>query len=81
MPRFIISVRELYEHDLRGRWQGIDTGFGVHSQPTRENATVSAVVFLDVAPLGQTRIVATEGDADELEAIRPKLLANNICRV
>ncbi|KAI9574382.1 hypothetical protein HD554DRAFT_2165880 [Boletus coccyginus] len=29
MPRFIISIRELYDRDLQNRWQGIDTGFGV----------------------------------------------------
>ena len=33
MPRLILSIRELYDQDLHGRWQGIDTGFGVVSQP------------------------------------------------
>jgi hypothetical protein len=27
MPRFIINVRELYDRDPHGRWQGIDSGF------------------------------------------------------
>jgi hypothetical protein len=50
MPRFIISVRELYDRDLRGREQGIDTGFGVLSQPNfGENTAVSAMEFADVA--------------------------------
>jgi len=74
MPRFIISVRELYEHDIRGRWQGIDTGFGVLSQPSRENAAMSVVAFSDVALLGQSRIVAMEGDVDESES---ELLVEN----
>ena len=39
MGRFIISIRELYHRDLRDRWQGIDTGFGVFSQ---------AIDFVDV---------------------------------
>ena len=33
MPRVILSIRELYDQDLHRRWQGIDTGFGVVSQP------------------------------------------------
>lgn len=28
-PRFILSVRELYARDVRGRREGIDTGFGL----------------------------------------------------
>jgi hypothetical protein len=68
MPRFIISVRELYDHDLHGRWQGIDTGFGVLSQPVFSgNAAVSAIQFADVVP-GQD---LEEGEvADDSEAIR-----------
>ncbi|KAF8126694.1 hypothetical protein EV363DRAFT_1267891 [Boletus edulis] len=45
IPRFIISIRELYDQDVRGRFH-IDTGFGVLS---RSNAgldmTVSGIVF------------------------------------
>ena len=70
MPRFIISVRELYDRDLRGRWQGIDTGFGVLSQPiSNVNAAVSAIQFADVA-LGQEQGQAAEGEMDDSEAIR-----------
>lgn len=29
MPRFIMSIRELHDNDFRGRWEGVDTGFGV----------------------------------------------------
>ena len=70
IPRFIISVRELYDRDLRGRWQGIDTGFGVLSQPiSGGNAAVSAIQFADVAP-GQEEGQVAEGEVDDSEAIR-----------
>ncbi|KAN0075457.1 hypothetical protein V8E55_011480 [Tylopilus felleus] len=62
MPRFIISIRELYDHDHRGRLQGIDTGFGVSSQPVdSENTAVSTIAFADVAG-GQEQGQAAEGD-------------------
>lgn len=72
MPRFIISVRELYDHGLGGRWQGADTGFGVLSQPNAsENAAVSAIAFADVAPEPRHwQDQAVEGNAYESEAIR-----------
>ncbi|KAF8452874.1 hypothetical protein L210DRAFT_2061202 [Boletus edulis BED1] len=44
IPRFIISIRELYAHDIQGRFH-IDTGFGVLSQP---NDAVSIIVFTDI---------------------------------
>ena len=70
MPRFIISVRELYDRSLRGRCYGIDTGFGVTSQPVFSgNATVSAIEFADVAP-GQEQGQVAEGEVGEPEAIR-----------
>lgn len=68
MPRFIISVRELYDRDLRSRWQGIHIGFGVLSQPIAgENTAVSAIALADVAP-GEDQ--GGEGDTNELEAAR-----------
>ena len=68
MPRFIISVRELYDRDLHRRQQGVDTGFGVISQAiASENVTVSATAFADVPPGPEQ---AVEGDANELEASR-----------
>ena len=77
MPRFIISVRELYDRDLRGRWQGIDTGFGVLSQPiSRGNAAVSAIQFADAAP-GQEEGQVDEGEA---EAIRLEM-RDGTCQV
>ena len=65
MPRFIISIRALYDRDLRGhRQQGIDTGFGY---VVSENAAVSAISFADVTPWqGQGQAVV--GDADDSEA-------------
>jgi hypothetical protein len=73
MPRFIISVRELYDRDLCGRWQGIDTGFGVLSQPVSGgNAAMSAIQFADVAP-GQEEGEVAKGEMDDLEAIRLEL--------
>ncbi|KAF8553830.1 hypothetical protein OG21DRAFT_1177121 [Imleria badia] len=73
MPRFIISIRELYECDLRRRRDGIDSGFGVLSQPLASgNAVVSAIAIADINS-GQTegqdqdRQVA-EDDAEDLEA-------------
>jgi hypothetical protein len=73
MPRFIISVRELYDRDLHGRWQGIDTGFGVLSQPVSDgNATISAIRFADVAP-GQEQGQVVEGEVDDSEEVRLEL--------
>ena len=70
MPRFIISVRELYDRDLRARWQGIDTGFGVLSQPISSgNVAVSAIQFADAAP-GQEEGQVAEGEVDDSEGIR-----------
>ena len=66
-PRFIISVRELYDRDLRGHRQGIDTGFGVLSQPiSNGNAAMSAIEFAAGKEQGQL----AEGEVDDSEAIR-----------
>ena len=74
MPRFIISVRELYDRDTRACWQGVDTGFGVLSQPLAgENGAVSAIAFADVVTAhGQGQVA--EGDA---EGIRLEELGAN----
>ncbi|KAF8439990.1 hypothetical protein L210DRAFT_2194096 [Boletus edulis BED1] len=67
MPRFIISVRELYDSELRVH--GIDTGFGALSHPiSSRNAVVSSIAFADVTP-GQV----VEGEAVESEAIQPEV--------
>ena len=81
MPRFIISVRELYDRDLSGRWQGIDTGFGVSSQPSSSgNAAVSAIEFTDVVP-GQEQGQVAEGEVDDSEAIRLEMLEDGTRQV
>jgi len=78
MPRFVISVRELYDRDLRGRWQGIDTGFGALSQPfSSGSAVLSAIQFADVAP-GQE---VAGGEADDSEAIRLEMLGDGTRQV
>ncbi|KAF8547005.1 hypothetical protein OG21DRAFT_1527454 [Imleria badia] len=67
MPRFIISIRVLYDR----RRQGIDTGFGVLSRPVAtENAVVSAIAFADVNP-GQGE---SQDDVEDPEAIRLEVL-------
>lgn len=73
MPRFIISIRELYDGDLRCRWQGIDTGFGILSQPiANENPAISSIVFA-VSVQGQEQ---GPGGEDNLEAIRLEVLGD-----
>ena len=68
MPRFIIKVREVYEHNRRARWQGNHSGFGVLSQSIASgNTAVSAIEFRDIVP-GQGQTV--EVDADDSEAIQ-----------
>jgi len=48
MPRFIISIRELYHRDLRNQYQGVDTGFGLHSQTLAfQKTSMTGVTFLD----------------------------------
>lgn len=66
IPRFIIGIRELYHRDRRRRWQGIDTGFGVFSEPTASrSAVVPANAFADLA-LGETD---ADSDAFQLEVL------------
>ena len=77
MPRFIISMRELYDRDKRRGWQGVDNELGVSSQPTAsQNAPLSIIAFADVAP-GQGQDQVVEGDANESEAIRLEPLGDN----
>ncbi|KAF8440000.1 hypothetical protein L210DRAFT_3541406 [Boletus edulis BED1] len=46
IPRFIISIRELHDHAIPGRFH-IDTGFGVVSQSNAgPDTTMSAMVFV-----------------------------------
>ena len=70
MPRFIITVRELYDRELRGRWQGIDTGFGVGSQNVSADTMLgSGIAFADGVQESQESETVL-GDADEPGAIQ-----------
>ena len=77
MPRFIISVRELYDREP-GRQQGIDTGFGVSSQLDGQNAAISAIAFADVTP-GEDQAVG--GDRNDSEAIRLEVVGDGADQV
>ncbi|KAF8556921.1 hypothetical protein OG21DRAFT_507966 [Imleria badia] len=81
MPRFIISIRELYDHDLHGCRQGVDTGFGMLSKPVAdENTAMSAIAFVDVTPLAdQDQGHVMEGD--DSEVIRLEELGDGTRRV
>ncbi|KAF8449462.1 hypothetical protein L210DRAFT_863951 [Boletus edulis BED1] len=66
VPRFIISIRELYDRDVHGRFH-IDTGFGIHSRSNvGANTTISAMVFTD-DNLGERQDFEVEGDAENLD--------------
>jgi len=80
MPRFIISIRESYDRELRNRRQGIDTGFGVFShrdQIANGNAALSAIAFADVTEQSQ----ALEHDAGDSRAIQLDTLGDRACQV
>ena len=77
MPRFIVSVRELYDRDARRRWQAIDTGFGVWSQPTSSQSTAaSAITFADVTSRKAQGHIAEVG-ADGLRAMRSEAFGDH----
>ena len=79
-PRFIISIRELYDRDLRGRWNGVDSGFGVLSQAiASEDAVVSAIAFADVNPGQEGQ--AVEGGEGDSEGIKLELLGDGTQQV
>ena len=81
MPRFIISMRELYDHDLRAHWEGIDTGFGVLSHSIASgNAVMSAIAFAEVAP-GQGQDRVADGDEDDSEVMRLEVLGDGVHQV
>ena len=78
IPRLIISVRELYDRELRGRWQGIDTRFGVLSQPTSSgNVAMSAIAFVP----GQDLAVEGSADDTESEAIQLQVIGGDVHQV
>lgn len=70
MPRFIISIRELYDRDIRERWQGIDTGFGrclEQSSSSNTSEGVSTIAVVDVI-LGEAQ--AVDDEQIELEEVK-----------
>jgi len=80
MPRFIISIRELYDRDLRKRWQGIDTGFGVFSQTiTNGDTATSTIAVGDVSRVEGQGIMV--GDTDGSEAIELEVVGDGARRV
>lgn len=70
-PQFIISLRELYDQDLRGRWEGIDTGFGVLSRPAAStNAAMSAIAFANTSSVqGESQVVEVDIEVNRLEVL------------
>jgi len=44
IPRFVLNIRELYEKDSRGGFEGIDSGFGIGNV---SDTIVSGMVFAD----------------------------------
>ena len=68
MPRFIISIRELYNPEARRDWQGIDSGFGLSSQSTGGRMPTAYTEIVQ----GQSRI--TEGDEDVTRAMPLQML-------
>jgi len=86
MPRFIISVRELYDRDLTARWQGVDTGFGVLSQPKFAGALTEQVrsqveeedtEATRAEELSDSAHQVADGDADNSEVIRFEILGGD----
>jgi hypothetical protein len=82
MPRFIISVRELDDREVHGRWQRVDIGFGVSSQPVFSlSAAVSAIEFADRVVPGQGQGQVAEGEVDDSEVIRLGMLGDGTRQV
>lgn len=66
MPRFIISIRELYARELKGHCRGIDSGFGVFSHSiSTQYGEVSAIAFAGVVSRQDQAVV--DGDAENFE--------------
>ena len=67
LPRFIISIRELYDRDCHRHCNGTDMGFGISSQPAAsENATLSAIAFADVIHGQSESHMVVEGGESEM---------------
>lgn len=59
MPRFIISIRSLYDRDVQERWKGIDTGFGRNLSTNSEGIPTTRL----------TDIILGPGQVDDVEEI------------
>ena len=71
-------MRELYDRDIQGRWEGIDSAFGVLSQPVASSdAHVPESTFGDVTS-GQGEGQAVEGDTDPSEVIPLMVLGDAV---
>ena len=81
MPRFIISMRELYDRDCCSRWKGIDSRFGVLSQPAAStNVVMSAIAFADVNfQQGESQVVGN--GAEDSEVIPSEMLRDGANQV
>jgi len=63
IPRFVLNIRELYEKDSRGGFEGIDSGFGIGNI---SDTIVSGIVFAD----GITGLGTKEDDEEaQLEPV------------
>lgn len=72
-PRFIIGIRQLYDSDISGRPQGIDSGFGM---PSRPNAgTMSPISFADD---NLPWYPAMEDDEDEKDSFSVKVIGEGM---
>ena len=56
-PRFILSIRETYARDTRGRREDIDTGFGLAS--SGRDVTVQTMVFAAAGRNGEDDVEET----------------------
>lgn len=66
-PRFIMSLRALYAHDVRGRYgEGIDTGFGFSASSCDTRGTVTPIVFVDIEEDTELGDVEEVGTAQEV---------------
>ena len=74
VPRFIISVRQIYDRDVRGRLH-VDTGFGAMGQHVdSEDTFVSTIAFVDGQGGGQ----ALEDNVDGSGGIRLKVTGGRV---
>lgn len=81
MPRFIITMREMYDREGRGCRQGVDTAFGASSQPVADTDTfVSAIAFAGGNP-GQEGGQTVEDDARDSETIQLEVLKDGARQV